>query len=143
MKRIITVVVISVSLAGGIAHAECDGPPPVTGSAHQRLDIARNAIEQGRNGYAFRVAHSIPELDDATQAEIGEARAITALVYWKNGDVKRADSELATAKKANEPAAQKFVASIKDETIRKVFGAELEKISTADVAVARVSRRKD
>src|SRR5580765_6798439 len=119
MKTLLVSIAMTVSLAGGIAHAECDGPPPVYGSAHDRLDVARGAIEQGRNGYAFRVAHTIPQLDDATQAQIGEARAITALVYWKNGDVKRADEELALAKKANEPAAKTFVATIKDEAMRK------------------------
>ena len=136
MKTILSAVVL-LSLFASVAHAECDGPPPVRGTAHQRLNMAREAIDQGRNGYAFRLTRTIPGLDEATPADVAEAHAISALVYWKNGDVKHADGELADASKSDDSAARTYFYGLKDGKLREALQAEMDKLpKDSTVAVA-------
>src|SRR4051812_1066183 len=104
MKTSLTVLWLLGASAAGLglsvpARAECDAPPPVSGTASERLDLALDAMKNGRHGYAYRVARSIYSMDEASDAQRAKAHVIAAYVNWHNGLLDEARSQMKDAKK--------------------------------------------
>jgi hypothetical protein len=58
---------------------------PITGLAKDRIANAKKDLKDGRLGQAYRVAFSVTELKEATDAEKAAGFAISGWVLWRNG----------------------------------------------------------